>query len=85
MHGKHSLVLDLGLRRSFQWVFIIAKLVLGVNFLQHFGLSVGVRNKQLSDTLIQLKVNSIASGESSLKLTHFLKNMHNRYEAILYD
>ena len=86
--GKRSLTLDLGLRRSFQWVFIIAnvkKPILGADFLQHFGLSVDVRGKRLLDTLTQLQVNGVVSNESSLNLTLLPKKPCNRYEAIVHD
>ncbi len=41
-YGIRSLTLDLGLRRSFRWTFIIANVkqpILGADFLQNFGLS----------------------------------------------
>ena len=45
-HSTRSLTLNLGLRHTFQWVFIIAdvqKPIIGADFLHHFGLLVAVR------------------------------------------
>ncbi len=45
-YGVLSLSLDLGLRRTFRWVFVIADVkqpILGTDFLCHFGLLVDVR------------------------------------------
>ena len=42
-YGTRSLTLDLGLHRTFRWIFIIADVrhtILGADFLHHFGLSV---------------------------------------------
>ena len=61
-YGVRSLTLDLGLRRTFHWTFIIAdikKPILGVDFLQNFGLLVDVRRHRLSDSVTHLKVQGI--------------------------
>ncbi len=63
-YGTRSLTLDLGLRRTFRWVFIIAnvkKPILGADFIHNFGLLVDVRHNRLSDTVTQLKVQGIVS------------------------
>ena len=55
--GIRSLTLDIGLRRSFQWVFVIADIpqpILGANFLYHFGLLVDLRHSKLGDSTTQL-------------------------------
>jgi hypothetical protein len=46
MFGKRSLTLDLGLRRSFPWIFIVADMqrpILGADFLRYFGLLVDMK------------------------------------------
>ncbi len=51
--GQHSLTLNLGLRRSFPWMFIVADLqkpILGANFLRHYGLMVDMHKYTLVDT-----------------------------------
>ena len=58
------LTLDLGLRRTFPWVFVIADAqspILGADFLQHFGLLVDLRHSRLSDGVTQLRVHGIIS------------------------
>ncbi len=52
-YGKRSLTLNLGLRRSLPWIFIIAdvqKPILGADFLKHFGLMVDISHRKLVDT-----------------------------------
>eukprot|EP00795_Rhopilema_esculentum_P007425 gene7425-biopygen8703 len=51
--GEKSLTIDLGLRRTYRWIFIIAEIpfpILGADFLAHFGLKVDVKNRKLTDT-----------------------------------
>ena len=62
-YGKRSLTLDLGLRRTFRWIFIVAdvsKPILGADFLQHYGLLVDVSHKRLVDTLTNREVQGIS-------------------------
>ena len=45
-YGEKSVLLDLGLRRAFRWVFIVAAVsfpILGADVLHHFNLSVDLR------------------------------------------
>ena len=63
-YGTRSLTLDLGLRRTFHWIFVIADVrhaILGADFLHHFGLSVDVRQSRLTDTLTHLQVLGIST------------------------
>ena len=63
-YGKRSLTLNLGLRRSLPWIFIIAdvqKPILGADFLRHFGLLVDVQKRQLVDTHCTFRVSSPVS------------------------
>ena len=62
--GEKSMTLDIGLRRCFRWIFIIADLplpILGADFLAHFGLRVDVRHRKLIDTTTGLSLNGIQS------------------------
>ena len=62
--GEKSMTLDIGLRRSYRWIFIIADIpipILGADFLAHFGLKVDVRNRQLIDTITGLRLRGIQS------------------------
>ena len=52
-YGEKSVLLDLGLRRAFHLVFIVAAVsfpILGADFLHHFNLSVDLRHRRLIDT-----------------------------------
>ena len=67
-YGKRSLTLNLGLRRSLPWIFIIAdvkKPILGADFLRHFGLLVDMNNRELIDTCTHLHVQGILSPDAS--------------------
>ena len=68
-YGKQSLTLNLGLRRSFPWLFIVAdvqKPIIGADFLKHFGLLVDMKQHRLIDTAIH----SYISRAFSLLTTH---------------
>ena len=67
-YGKRSLTLDLGLRRSLPWIFIIAdvqKPILGADFLRHFGLLVDMQRRQLIDSHTHLHIQGILSSDPS--------------------
>ena len=52
-YGEKLVLLDLGLRRAFHWVFIVAAVsfpILGADFSHHFNLSVDLRHRRLIDT-----------------------------------
>uniref|UniRef100_A0A1X7UWZ2 Peptidase A2 domain-containing protein n=1 Tax=Amphimedon queenslandica TaxID=400682 RepID=A0A1X7UWZ2_AMPQE len=70
-YGKRSLTLGLNLRRSFQWVFVIADIampILGADFL-HFGLLVDMQyNRQIDN-------NSFRGERSTCKTTGSLSNV----------
>ena len=63
-YGEKSMTLDLGLRRSFRWIFILAEIpmpILGADFLAHFSIQVDVRNRLLIDTTTSLCVQALLS------------------------
>ena len=56
-YGDSVLSLDLGLRRNFKWLFIIADVqnaIIGADFLAHYGLLVDLRTAQLIDSTTSL-------------------------------
>jgi len=66
--GEKSMTLDIGLRRSYRWIFIIADLpipILGADFLAHFGLRVDVRHHKLIDTTTGLTLCGLQSTTAS--------------------
>ena len=66
--GEKSMTLDIGLRRSYRWIFIIADLpipILGADFLAYFGLRVDVRHRKLIDTTTGLTLCGLQSTTAS--------------------
>lgn len=66
--GVRSLTLNLGLRRTFRWVFVVADVkqpILGADFLHHFSLAVDMRHRTLSDPATKLRVYGISSCQPS--------------------
>ena len=87
-YGKRSLALDLGLRRTFRWVFIIADVknpILGADFLRNYSLLVDVRHNRLSDALTQLKVQGIVSHVASPSPMFLPRGPKTKWEAILSE
>lgn len=63
-YGDVTLNLDFGLRRSFQWRFVIANVatpILGADFLSYYDLMVDIRNARLVDRLTSLSVDGVTS------------------------
>lgn len=59
-YGTMTMQLNLGLRRDFNWRFVIAnvdKPIIGADFMAHYGLLVDCKNKRLVDTLTTLTAN----------------------------
>ncbi|GBP69251.1 hypothetical protein EVAR_56795_1 [Eumeta japonica] len=57
-YALKTLVVDLGLRRSFRWTFVIADVkqpILGAEFLSHFKLLVDLSNRRIVDQVKKLK------------------------------
>ena len=80
------LMLNLGLCRTFRWVFIIANVrnpILGADFLKHYGLVVDMRCRQLLDTRRQLSVQDVISSSPSPIPTLLSKKPSNDFTAIM--
>ena len=76
-YGTRSLTLNIGLRRMFRWVFIIAdisKPILGADFLKHYGFLVDMRSQHLTNSLTQLKVQGNLSQVTSSLVISLLLN-----------
>ena len=72
--GTRSLTLNLGLRRTFRWIFVIAdvhKPILGADFLHHFGLMVDLEQGRLVDTNTHLQIQGTMAKAHSLTPTFF--------------
>lgn len=86
--GTRSLTLNLGLRRIFRWVFIVAETstpILGADFLRHFGLLVDLKHNRLSDTTTSLTVQGMVSRVGSLSPSLLPRQPANVFEAILSE
>ncbi|CAE1285390.1 unnamed protein product [Acanthosepion pharaonis] len=69
--GEQSLTLDIGLRRTYQWIFTVADVkfpILGADFLAHYQLIVDLSQRQLSDSTTKLSNRGIVSQLTSTEL-----------------
>ena len=60
-YGQRLLQVNVGFRRSFPWVFLVADVqqpILGADFLQHFHLQVDLHSKTLIDSTTHLRINA---------------------------
>lgn len=58
-YGKKILAINFGLRRQFDWQFVIADVtrpIIGADFLSHYGLLVDLKNKRLIDEVTKLDI-----------------------------
>ena len=91
-YGKRSLTLNLGLRRVFRWIFIVANVqapILGADFPHYFSLLVDIKHSHLIDTTTQLRVQGIASQTTSpspsflpLQPTNIFTSIIAKYPAV---
>ncbi|CAI2737064.1 unnamed protein product [Dicrocoelium dendriticum] len=86
--GQRLLTLNLGLRREYPWIFLIADVrqpILGADFLTHFNLLVDLKNRSLQDGITKLSV----CGEPiicSQSVPLLLSTLHpTSYSSILRD
>ena len=71
-YGEKTLTVDLGLKRQFNWLFIIAdvqKSIIGADFLKNFGLLADVRRGRLCDTITNIESIGKLSNTTSSQLT----------------
>ena len=87
-YGKRSLTLNLGLRRSLPWIFIIAdvqKPIIAAEFLRHFGLLVDMKLQQLTDSTTHLLVQGISCSDTSPSTSVYQKDINTPYLALLRE
>ena len=68
-YGEKSALLDVGLRRAFRWVFVVAAVsfpILRADFLHHFNLSVDLRQQRLIDNTTNCATVASAVSASAL-------------------
>lgn len=71
-YGTRSLTLNISLRRTFQWIFVVANIskpILGADFLHHFGILFDIAHGKLVDTNTHLSVHGVLTEDSPLSLT----------------
>ncbi|XP_064470037.1 uncharacterized protein LOC135387096 [Ornithodoros turicata] len=72
VYGQKSLTLNIGLRRDFRWLFLVADVtqaILGADFLNHFKLLVDVNGKRLIDRTTSLSVHGLTLPISPLRVS----------------
>ena len=89
-YGAPSLSLNLGLRQTFRWVFVIADVkqpLLGADFIRHFGLLVDVRQNKLSDSTTTLCVFGLSPSPplSSTEIMCVQKTSDSVYSQLLSE
>lgn len=85
VYGTKLVQLDLGLRRNFSWVFIIAdvsKPIIGADFLHNFNLLPDLRNARLIDANTSLSARGFVA-ESSQSISTLDKTVKTPYHDLL--
>lgn len=87
-YGQQSLTLDLGLRRSCRWIFIIADVtmpILGADFLHHFQFLVDMTKPRLIDPLTNMQVSGRHTETVSLSPVYDTPEAIDAYTKMLRD
>ena len=78
-------MLNLGLRRSFPWIFTIAQIktpILGADFLSHFNVSVNMATRSLVDCSTELTAKGITSIYKSIGICAAIPDANGLQELI---
>ncbi|UYV83524.1 hypothetical protein LAZ67_23001313 [Cordylochernes scorpioides] len=84
-YGTKVRNLDIGLRRQFQWPFVIAntnRAIIGADFLNNFGLIFDIKNKRLIDGITNLSIRGVIQSISDMGNISTL-NSSSKVSAIL--
>ncbi|UYV63627.1 hypothetical protein LAZ67_2005063, partial [Cordylochernes scorpioides] len=84
-YGTKVRNLDIGLRRQFQWPFVIAntnRAIIGADFLNNFGLIIDIKNKRLIDGITNLSIRGVIQSISDMGNISTL-NSSSKVRAIL--
>ncbi|XP_064482531.1 uncharacterized protein LOC135395221 [Ornithodoros turicata] len=82
-YGLRSLTLDIGIRRTFRWPFVVADVehpILGADFLHFHNLDVSIRQCRLRDNITNLVTVASVSRAQSASICTFIPT--SRYEKI---
>ena len=86
--GTCSLTLDLGLRRTFRWIFVIADIhmpIIGADFLRKHGLLVNMKHGRLVDTVTTLQTQGTISHIVSPSPSFPTQHSNTEYDALLAE
>ena len=86
--GTRSLTLDLGLRRVFRWIFVIADIhtpIIGADFLREHGILVNMRHGRLVDMTTHLHSKGTISHVVSPSPFFPLQQLNTEYDALLAE
>ena len=87
-YGTRSLTLDLGLRRTFRWIFVIADIhtpIIGADFLRKHGLLVNMKHGRLVDTVTTLQTQGTISHIVSPSPSFPTQHSNTEYDALLAE
>ena len=87
-YGNRSLTLDLGLRRVFRWIFVIADIqtpIIGADFLRQYGLLVNMKHGQLVDMTTNLQSQGTIYHVESLRPSFHLQTDSTEYDALMAE
>ena len=94
-YGRKSITLDLGLRRTFQFLFILAEVrepIIGADFLHEFNIIVDMKNKQLIDQENELTSCGVQSTYSAVgvsacnpKLDKRVRNLLDQFPNVTHN
>ena len=85
-YGEKSMTIDVGLRRAYKWIFIIADVplpIIGADFLRHFSLIVDMKNRKLIDSQTELQIAGNETSEISPRPIFSIPETDNIYLALL--
>ena len=86
-YGTRSLTIDLGLRRMFRWIFVIADIrtpIIGADFLREYGLLVNLKHGRLLDATTSLQTKGTISHVVSPSPS-FPQLENTEYDALLAE
>jgi len=86
--GSRSLTLDLGLRHTFRWIFVIADIhtpIIGADFLRQYGLLVNMKHGQLIDMTTNLHSQGTIYHVESLRLSFHLHTVETEYDTVMAE
>ncbi|CAH8497729.1 unnamed protein product [Dicrocoelium dendriticum] len=85
-YGHWSLTLDLGLRRTFRWVFTVAAVpfaIIGIDFLRHFDLLVDAKRQMIVDAATKLSVRGSTADVTSISPVYSFPQTSSAYGNLL--